>query len=115
MKGVYKLYKDCGRMGSISGTFIATAAEVELLMGREVNFGEVLGKHSEVYFTMTPDNITLVTTDEKAVSVIEEHDLTSGFSPFDYDIEGVYQSDDGNWVTDDGDDDAEEEEEDEDE
>lgn len=113
MKGVYKLYKDCGRMGSISGTFIATAAEVELLMGREVNFGEVLGKHSEVYFTMTPDNITLVTTDEKAVSVIEEHDLTSGFSPFDYEIEGLEQDDNGEWVVVGEAEDEEEEDEDE--
>ena len=113
MKGVYKLYKDCGRMGSISGTFIATAAEVELLMGREVNFGEVLGKHSEVYFTMTPDNITLVTTDEKAVSVIEEHDLTSGFSPFDYEIEGLEQDDNGEWVVVNEAEDEEEEDEDE--
>ena len=113
MKGVYKLYKDCGRMGSISGTFIATAAEVELLMGREANFGEVLGKHSEVYFTMTPDNITLVTTDEKAVSVIEEHDLTSGFSPFDYEIEGLEQDDNGEWVVVGEAEDEEEEDEDE--
>ena len=113
MKGVYKLYKDCGRMGSISGTFIATAAEVELLMGREVNFGEVLGKHSEVYFTMTPDNITLVTTDEKTVSVIEEHDLTSGFSPFNYEIEGLEQDDNGEWVVVGEAEDEEEEDEDE--
>ena len=86
MKGLYKMYFDVGRMGSLAGVFIANTKEMDDLIksGKEVYFGEVLGKHSEVYGPIEDDDITLVTTDEKVIAMFEEHELSSGFNPFDY-------------------------------
>lgn len=77
---------DCGRMGVLSGIFIAdTEAMNELIKSeKEVYFGEVLGKHSEVNGPIEDCDVELVTTDEKVIAIFEEHDLSSGFNPFDY-------------------------------
>lgn len=89
MKGIYKFYADFGRMGDLSAVFVATAEDVEDIIGKEVYFGEVLGKHSEVYTTMEEDHFTLVTNDEKFIEMFEECGLENGYNPFDYyDSEG---------------------------
>ena len=49
---LWKFHWDCGRAGDVEGLFIATEEEVENLIGSEVYFGEILGKHSEVYGTV---------------------------------------------------------------
>lgn len=87
MKAVYKLHFDCGRMGQLDGLFIAEKEKVKELIdsGREVYFGEVLGKHSEIMGPIEePDDITLVSEDEEVIRVIEENNLENGFNPFDY-------------------------------
>ena len=86
MKGLYKFNFDCGRMGSLEGIFIEDTDKVKdlVLSGDEVYFGEVLGKHSEIYGQVEDGDVTLVTTDSKVIEVIEEHNLESGINPFDY-------------------------------
>jgi hypothetical protein len=44
--GLYKFFWDCGRNGSVDGIFVAYDKEVEKLIGREINLGEALGKHT---------------------------------------------------------------------
>lgn len=46
---LWKFEWNLGRSGSVSGLFSATQAEVDTVIGREVYFGSILGKHSEVY------------------------------------------------------------------
>lgn len=89
MKGIYKFDADFGRMGDLTGVFVATAQEIEDMIGKEVYFGEVLGKHSDVYMTVEDDNFTLVTNDEKFIEMFEQYDLANGYNPFDY-----YEGDD---------------------
>lgn len=86
MKAVYKLHFDCGRMGELTGLFIADTEAVNKLIesGEEVYFGEVLGKHSEVCGPIEQADITLVSTEESVIKAIEEHGLENGFNPFDY-------------------------------
>lgn len=86
MKAVYKLHFDCGRMGELNGLFVADTEKVRELIesGEEVYFGEVLGKHSEVCGPIEESDISLVSTDENVIKVIEEHDLENGYNPFDY-------------------------------
>lgn len=84
MKGIYKFFWDCGRQGNVEGIFVATADSVSNIIGRDINFGEILGKHSEVYGTIEEDEIKLVTTDENMVALFEEHNLSSGYNPLDY-------------------------------
>lgn len=83
-EGLYNFEFDCGRQGHLSGAFIATDEEIQSIIGKEVYFGEVLGKHSEVYGTIEESEITLVTDDEKVVSVLKEKRFSSGYNPLDY-------------------------------
>ncbi len=46
---LYEMKLDFGRMGQLGGLFLATEAEIDSIIGKEIYFGEVLGKHSEVY------------------------------------------------------------------
>jgi len=84
VKGVYKFLWGCGRNGDLEGVFISTTKEVNEILGKEIDFGEVLGKHSEICGTIDKGDITLVTHDPAVVKVIEDHGLTSGYNPFDY-------------------------------
>lgn len=85
-KGVYKFKQYRGRSGAIGGLFISTNDKVDMLIESEIEvyFGEVLGKHSEVYGSISKDDIILVSDNEEVIKVIEQYDLTSGLNPFHY-------------------------------
>lgn len=83
-KGLYKFNFDCGRMGELNGIFIADSKDVESVIGKEVYFGEVLGKHSEIYGTIDEGEIKLITDDPEVVSLMEENNISTGFNPLDY-------------------------------
>lgn len=85
-KGIFKLTFDCGRSGELHGIFVAKKYDVKELVesGEEVYFGEVLGKHSEVYGPIEESEIELVTDDLHAIEIFEKYDLSSGYNPFDY-------------------------------
>ena len=86
MQNLYSFYCDCGRSGSLDGLFIATPEQVAQSIGKEAYFGEVLGKHSEVYGTIDEGEIRLVSDDQDKVQWLKS--LTganvSGFNPLDY-------------------------------
>lgn len=85
MKGIYKFNRDCGRMGSVESTFIATQKEVDAIIGKYVNFGEILGKHSEIYGKVEDGEITLISSDVVAIKVLENIGLLpTGHNPLDY-------------------------------
>ena len=84
MIGIYKFHWDCGRQGSVDGCFVANDSEVEKAIGKEVYFGEILGKHSEIYGTLEKGDIGLVTTDEQVVSLFEQFELSNRYNPLEY-------------------------------
>lgn len=86
MKGLYKLHIDCGRQGEVEGLFIADMEDMHLLVtsGTTVYFGEILGKHSEVYGELKEKDYTFVTNDKDVINLVESYDLESGYNPFDY-------------------------------
>jgi hypothetical protein len=88
MLAIYKFHVDCGRMGDLEGVFVAEQDAVKNIIGTEVYFGEVLGKHSEIVKVMTSQHFTEVTTDPRVTEVFVQHDLGSGFNPFDYIYDG---------------------------
>lgn len=69
---LWKFYWDCGRQGSMRGLFVATEAEIKNILGKEVYFGEVLGKHSEIYGTIEEGEITKVDLDSETVEKVSE-------------------------------------------
>jgi hypothetical protein len=85
-RAVYKLYLNCGRQGDLTGLFIAKKNHVKLLLenGLQVYFGEVLGKHSEIYCTIDEKQIIFVSDSQDVIDLIEKHQLENGFNPFDY-------------------------------
>jgi hypothetical protein len=83
-KALYKMYIDCGRMGELESVFIAEKNEIEALIGKEVYFGEVLGKHSDIYGELEEHEITLITDDVKVIEIVDKYGLETGLNPLDY-------------------------------
>ncbi len=87
MKALYSYNVDCGRMGELEGLFIAEQSDVKKLIGKDVYFGEVLGKHSEIYGTVDEDEIKEISTDIDLIDKLEslfEGSTISGYNPFEY-------------------------------
>ncbi|WP_074432657.1 hypothetical protein [Clostridium ihumii] len=86
MKKLYKFYWDCGRRGDVKGMFIAEEKEVQEAIGQEIYFGEILGKHSEVYGTLEKGEITEVKVSDTTIKEMEEVIGTtiSGYNPLNY-------------------------------
>ena len=87
MSKLYSFHWDCGRMGELDGLFIAHQEDVEKLIGEEIYFGEVLGKHSEIFGILEEKHLTIKTDDQAFIIKLREiigKDTISGFNPFDY-------------------------------
>lgn len=71
----------------LEGLFVAEESDMDALMGKEIYFGEVLGKHSEIFGPLEERDITIKNDDEdfinKLVDVIGGESI-SGYNPFDY-------------------------------
>lgn len=85
-KFLWQFYWDCGRSGSVEGLFVATEKEVKEAIGKDVYFGEILGKHSEIYGVLEEQDIGKVKVSSEAVEEIAKILGTtwSGYNPLDY-------------------------------
>jgi hypothetical protein len=85
MLGVYRLSFDLGR-GTLFAIFVESEEKVKMLIESkvEVYFGEVEGKHSEVYGPIEQGELELLTNDESFVSKFQDLKLATGHNPFDY-------------------------------
>ena len=81
---IYRFHQWFGRMGDLNGVFLARPEDVAAALGRRAYFGEVLGKHSDVWCDVTADNVTLASDNPEAVRVVAELGLESGYNPLDY-------------------------------
>lgn len=83
-EALYKLELDCGYT-SLFGLFIENTNYIDYLINNKikVNFGEVSGKHSEVYVTITENDITKVTDKEDVLEMVEDEKLQFGYDPLD--------------------------------
>lgn len=84
MRGIYRYYLDCGRMGYLEGLFVAELSAVEALVGKTCYYGEALGKHSEIDDDEPRANTTLVSAQEQHLATFDELGLSVGFNPLDY-------------------------------
>lgn len=71
-------------MGEISSVFVEDSERVEATIGKTIYFGEVLGKHSEIYGPLERSELTLVTDNLDFVKLFEEFKLATGPNPFQY-------------------------------
>ena len=81
MLTIYKFHVDFGRMGSLRSVLIADSDAVAKSIGRRVYFGEVLGKHSEVFFNLEESHLTAVSTDPAAIELLTSLSLEMGLNP----------------------------------
>lgn len=84
MKAIYRMKLDFGRMGKLTGIFVAEKDEVDSAIGSEIYFGEVLGKHSEISGPLEEHDISMVTDDQQAVEMFEKYNLKTGYNPLSY-------------------------------
>jgi hypothetical protein len=83
-RGIYRFYWDCGRQGDLHGILSATEDEIDFIVGKNIHFGEVLGKHSEVFGKVEAEDLKLVSDNPVDVEVFDRLSLSNGFNPFDY-------------------------------
>lgn len=85
-KFLWRFYWDCDRMGNVEGLFVATEDEIKNIIGKKIYFGEILGKHSEVYGNIDNEDITKLDLDcetvEKVTKLLGE--TWSGYNPLEY-------------------------------
>jgi hypothetical protein len=86
MKKLYEFNWDCGRMGDLNGLFIAEEGDINNLIGEEIYFGEVLGKHSEIHGVLEEKELTVKSEDQDFISKLEDllGSTISGYNPVDY-------------------------------
>jgi len=74
MKKLYQWNVDFGRMGSLDSVFIVDDAFVNkvLDMGLCVSFGEILGKHSDIYCDMKPEQFEVLSENQDVITELEK-------------------------------------------
>jgi hypothetical protein len=84
-KAVYKLYLDCGRQGELKSIFVEKKSHIEFLINQKitVNFGECLGKYSEIAGIIEKSDITFVSDDVILTDYFETLNLSTGENPFE--------------------------------
>jgi hypothetical protein len=82
---LYKFGWDYGRGMEVNGIFAATKHQIESALGREVYFGEVCGKHSEIFGEFNLDDLEILTEDQDFIEKAKEYGLIPfGYNPLDY-------------------------------
>lgn len=84
MKVLVEYQEDFGRMGDLEGLFVCEKSDLDSVMGEEVEFGEVLGKHSEIYGEITDETCKIKSEDQEFIAKLVEligHETISGYNP----------------------------------
>jgi hypothetical protein len=80
-KRLYRFNLYCGRMGSLHGLFTADESEIVDAIGKRVNFGEALGKHSDVSCTLDAGHFEALTDDADFIAKFDQFRCASGPNP----------------------------------
>jgi hypothetical protein len=86
MEKLFKMELDFGRQGEIEGVFYSTDERVNAIEGKDLRFGEALGKHSNVSCSLDAGDIELVTDNKEFLDMAKDLgiNLESGTNPFWY-------------------------------
>lgn len=68
-------------MGQLDGIFVAECWQITASVGKNVYFGEVLGKHSDISGTLEEGEVELISDNPSDVEVFERLDLATGYNP----------------------------------
>lgn len=81
---LWKFSWDCGRMGSIESVFPASQEELNTIIGEDIYFGEILGKHSDIHGKLDAEDFTLISSHPVEVLQFVTNIGSTGHNPFDY-------------------------------
>lgn len=84
MKKLYRFFWDCGRQGEVNGIFVAEEENIKESLGKEVYFGEILGKHSEICGELSEEDFEVLTDDQEFIKKFQEFGCASGYNPLSY-------------------------------
>lgn len=84
MKVIFRWRADFGRMGDLSGIFVSTTEELAKLKGKRVVFGEVLGKHSDIDYSIKVKDFEIVSENAEEIAFFERLGLSNGFNPLEW-------------------------------
>lgn len=82
MEALYK-FEWSTHYGDLIGIFVTDDKLIEAIIGRKVCFGDVLGKHSEVYGIISDLDFTLLSTNPEVIAEFKKIGPI-GYRPFDY-------------------------------
>lgn len=85
MENLYKFQYDFN-YGVVEGLFLAEESEIQKITGTEICFGEVLGKHSDIFVDIEEDDFEKIKISKKAILELKNifGNTISGYNPFDY-------------------------------
>ena len=85
MNKLYRLFLDFGRQGKIESLFIAKREQVEDAIGQYINFGEVLGKNSDIFCFLEWEDIEEIEVSEETITDLLNvfGDTVSGYNPLE--------------------------------
>lgn len=83
---LYKFHWSCGRDGDVDGLFIAAESDIAAALGQPVHFGEILGKHSDIYGVLEMSDLKVVTSSPEVIAILrkEVSNTVSGYNPLSY-------------------------------
>lgn len=85
---LWKFSEDYGRCGDVEGLFIATEEEIDkFLVGKEICFGEILGKHSEVSISFEKKDFKCLNVSKSTIAelfIASDSRSISGYNPFEH-------------------------------
>lgn len=85
MLKLYRFFWDAGRQGHVEGVFAEDSETVKKSIGKDVHFGEILGKHSEVQGILEDEDLTILCEDKDFIQKATEYKLIPiGYNPLDY-------------------------------
>lgn len=87
MNILYRYKLNCGRMGDVESLFVSTKEEIEKSLGKNICFGEILGKHSDINDNLSLNNLTIVSEDQDFINKLVEilgSKTISGNNPLNY-------------------------------
>jgi hypothetical protein len=84
-KILYRFSWDCGRNGEVEGIFVSTKDKIKENIGKNVYFGEILGKHSEIYGELEESDLEILTEDLDFIEKAIAYGISEiGYNPLDY-------------------------------
>lgn len=86
MKKLYNFNFEHYRAGWLEGLFFAEEEDLNKVVGKDIYFGEIFGKHSEVVQNFEREDFKIIALSQETLSELNSYfgDTISGYNPIDY-------------------------------